>query len=505
MADLMDSFLNTPVVAGADAGLSLLTGTLGQAAGLISQGVGRLAGGDPQSEYNKAQQVQDLLTYRPRTQWAQRALGAVGQGLETAANSAPIRAIADPLSNGLLQSGVSPYDIAGLTSAAGLLLGGPVEDAAESRIASLGREPVSVPRAAPFPQYAEAYPPVPPPTTGFDAAKGKEYLAKGESPETAAFMKERAAAQKDIAAGNYTPYFPVDERYDADPSNYQAAGNTLTDTLPKKQATIDKHTAAIDTPEARQRLNDAYDAGIASGGHDRWYQMGQLEKEFTDELGPEAGRAAFKARFADAMAATTGGADPTSNLLMASYGNNLAATGTAIPDAAYKMPVPIGGRYVTGNMAQYGGLLDRGEIPVTNEKRHNFSRNFLGDTDPATIDEQMTGIITPGKAAPAGGQYGIYENLLNQVAAERGVDPRDFQDVAWGGKKSMDTGGKYVGKPMIQHVNEAIERTSRLTGLSPRDVVRRGIVRGDIPVYGLGALSAGAGLLSLSGGEDDVN
>ena len=274
----------------------------------------------------------------------------------------------------------------------------------------------------------------------------------------------------------------MEDRYDADPSNYPTDANTLTDTMPVKQATIDKHVAAIDTPEARQlaRLNDAYDAGVSSGGHDRWYQMGQLEKEFTDELGPTEGPKQFKARFADAMAATTGGADPTSNLLMAGYGNHLAATGTPIPDAAYKMPVPIRAG-ICSNMAQYGGLLDRGSIPVENEKRFNFSRNFLGDTDPSTIDEQMTNIISPGKASPGAGQYGTYQGLLNSVAEERGVDPRLFQEVAWGGKKSMDTGGKYVGKPMIQHVNEAIERTSRLTGVAPRDVVRRGLIRGQMP------------------------
>jgi hypothetical protein len=45
--------------------------------------------------------------------------------------------------------------------------------------------------------------------------------------------------------------------------------------------------------------------------------------------------------------------------------------------------------------------------------------------------------------------------------------------------------------------------TSRLTGLSPRDVVRRGLVRGQIPLYGLAGLSAGAGLLYNGGGLDD--
>jgi hypothetical protein len=490
-----------------DAGTSMLTGTLGQGAGLASQLIGRLTGGDPKQEYQNAQSLQDALTYRPRTKWGKDALDLLGRGFESVANSAPIAAIADPIEQKIVKAGVNPYDLTGLTAGAGLLVG--PEDSFEARASYPGRLPTyaadhAAPRlSAPYPEYAAAYPPVPPSVMKIDKTSGKEYEAKGESPETKSFMKARTLVQRDIEGGNYQPYFDVDKRYDVDPSNYPAGGNTLTDTLPKKQATIDKHTSAIQTDEARARLNAAYDAGIASGGHDRWYQMGQLEHEFVDELGPEEGRKQFKARFADAMAATTGGADPTSNLLMAGYGNHLAASGAAIPDASYKMPVPIGGRFVTGNMEQYGNLLQRGEIPVANEKRHNFSRNFLGDADHSTIDEQMTGIISPGKQAPPNNTYGIYEDLLSQEAAKRGVDPRDFQDVAWGGKKSMDTGGKYAGKPMIQHVNEAIERTSRLTGLSPRDVVRRGLVRGQIPLYGLAGLSAGAGLLYNGGGLDD--
>lgn len=83
-----------------------------------------------------------------------------------------------------------------------------------------------------------------------------------------------------------------------------------------------------------------------------------------------------------------------------------------------------------------------------------------------------------------------FSDLLAQTASGD-----DESGVAWGGKKFMATGGKYAGKPMIQHVNEAIERTSRLTGLAPDDVVK-GYVRGQIPLYGLGGAAVGASLLS---------
>jgi hypothetical protein len=46
------------------------------------------------------------------------------------------------------------------------------------------------------------------------------------------------------------------------------------------------------------------------------------------------------------------------------------------------------------------------------------------------------------------------------------------------------TADNYVAKPMMAHINEAIERTSKITRLSPQEVPRQGIVRGEIPIYG---------------------
>lgn len=43
---------------------------------------------------------------------------------------------------------------------------------------------------------------------------------------------------------------------------------------------------------------------------------------------------------------------------------------------------------------------------------------------------------------------------------------------------------------MIQNVNEAIERTHRITGLPKDEVVRRGLVRAEIPLYGLAGAAA---------------
>ena len=55
----------------------------------------------------------------------------------------------------------------------------------------------------------------------------------------------------------------------------------------------------------------------------------------------------------------------------------------------------------------------------------------------------------------------------------------------WAGIK-LPKDPSYVPKPMIQIVNEAIERTSRLTGLSPEEVVEEGLVKGKRPLYAKG-------------------
>lgn len=340
-------------------------------------------------------------------------------------------------------------------------------------------------------KFADEYPPVPPGVPSVDKKTGKKFTSKGSSPITEEFMKARQKVNKDIAAGEYDPFFPLDQRFYADPSQYNLVGNTLTDTLPKTQKTLDAKIAQFDTPTARESLIRAYERSANDPLAKDWYATGQLEKLFMDELGEEAGRKAYREMFAEGMAATTGGADPGSNLLMAQYGNYLRSRGMEVPDASYKMPVPIGGRYVTGNMAMYDKVLNQGNALTTSgqPKRFNFAANFMGDTSRATIDEQMTKGMTEGKFnAPPQGSYGVLEAIVGDVAKEVGVDPANFQDVSWAGYKQI------TGKPMIEFVNEAIERTSRLTGRSPEEVAK-GIPRGT-PLYeAAGSAMTGAVIL----------
>ena len=351
-------------------------------------------------------------------------------------------------------------------------------------IKNLGFDPIKMRT-----QYPDRLPPV----LAFDKIKQKEYLAKQLSPEAKLVQKASTAAQRDIEKGNYTPYFDVSKRFFADPAKYKLQGETLTQALPAKAETIAKYKAMYDTPESRSRLSKAYEAGRLDPNAENWYAMGQLEEEYIKKLGAKKGAQRFKDDFADAMAATTGGADPTSNFLMGSYGNYLREQGTPIPKNAYDLPYPIGGRFASGNMAMYDKVINQGAGLSAKEtpKRFDFSGNFLGDMNRATIDEQMMTGIYPALKAPAGDSYGVAEQVVNDLAAQYGVKPGNFQDVTWKGLKGVP------GMPMMEHINQSIERTARITNQTPQEVLDA-FIRKRAPMYSAAPL----GLLGFTPEED---
>lgn len=349
-----------------------------------------------------------------------------------------------------------------------------------------------VPGGASFTQYAEKYPEVGPPVMTLDPKKGTMYPAKQLTPEAEAFDKARAKIMKDMKKKGYEPFFDPAQRFDVDPATHPPPNVDTSQILPKKQATIDAWTAKIDTPEARARLQEAYKVGSGMPNTANWYQMGQLEQKFIKELGPIEGPKAFRDKFAASMGATTGGSDPSGNLMMSNYLNYLRQNKLPYPTAAYETPVTVGGRYGMGNINMHEKVFDQGGyagLGAENPKRHNFARDFLGETVP-TMDEQMVSGMTPGVGVPPDNTYGIYHRVLAEEAAKAGVDPRRFQEVAWAGFKHLKTPGYTQGQPMIGVVNDAIERTHRLTGMPREEILRRAVIRNEIPLYAAGDISS---------------
>lgn len=369
--------------------------------------------------------------------------------------------------------------------------------------------------AAKHKHLAERYPVAGPPEVKLkDNPKfeGETYLAKKRTPEEDAMMKDRVKIQKDMDKYGYEPYFEPSLRADVNKEFYPDSQNTLTDSVAVGADTRAKHEALADTPENRERLIEAFRRGEKIPGAENWYWMKQLEDEYIKEYGAEEGRKQFKSRFAGGMAATTGGMDPMNNLMLSQYGAFNTTHGIPIPEAGHQIPSPMGGPYVYGNLKNYYRMNGPGGLDmdaIVNPKRHNFQYNFLGHEDKATIDEQMSELLQIPKGAPPSGNYGSYELPVHRVAAELGVEPRYAQEVMWAGGKQMKNEAKAAkkgkvlsnheaGKPMIQFVNDAIERTHRLTGMPRAEIVRRALVRGEIPLYGTAGMATLAGMHGLN-------
>ena len=366
-----------------------------------------------------------------------------------------------------------------------------------------------------FPDLATRYPETAPPEWAHDPKKKVDYLAKRLSPEALAVQTAKKVIQKDIEEGRYKPYFDPLKRYDASSSEFGVKAPT-TGIKKVKPETQVKYEAHARSPEAIQRLSGAFERGMLQPREaSDWYLMGQLHNEYVAKHGPKIGSRLFKERFADAMSATTGGADPTSNFLTSHYGNYVKAHKQQFPEKSYDLPFPIGGRYIGGNIDQFNKMIMQGKgVTPANPKRYNFSHNFLGDASGSTIDEQMSGLYDPKMSVPPEGTYGHYEGALADLAKKtKGAkSPRHFQEVAWAGAKDIGTKGGYRASPMISHINQSIERTSRLTGLSPDEVVAQNLVDVKGPMFKKGGRvgkAHGGGIAqlqqNLQGAFSDLN
>ena len=369
-----------------------------------------------------------------------------------------------------------------------------------------------------FPEYAEVYPPMGPGTPGV-GERGNAYFSRQLTPEAEEFKAVRARHMADMKKSGFVPYFDPAKREYTDPTHYPPNVNTL-NVLPSgrgkgevKVASQQKTIASLlekygGEKALTERLEAGYRRGAQSPDAFDWYAMKQLEDEFIKEYGAVEGRKQFQNKFATGMASTTSGQDPTGNLIMSQYGNYLRAHNMPYPETGANMPFPTSGQYMGTNIQAHKDIFDRGGFSALDEsqpKQHDFSQALTGNRNVSVMDKQMVGGMGPqqmvkGKMKPVldqgapPGQYGIFAGVAHNLAKKLGVMPANIQDVAWAGFKNSP------GKPMIQHVNEAIERTHRLTGMPREEIVRRGLVRGEIPIYGISGLAT---LPALVPGEGD--
>ena len=342
---------------------------------------------------------------------------------------------------------------------------------------------------------------------GTGTYRSKEYTA-----EETRLLAARNKVMEDMKQG-YTPYFDPAQRYDVDYQQYLRLFGQ-----PENTADLTKKIIKGEPPQLNMgALDQAYTTGAALPDAEGFYKMGQLEREFINRYGPDEGRRQYVAKFSTPMAATTAGVTPTQNLMLAMYGNFMREAGKPLPAVkgeAYNIPYPIGGgKYgPTGNLQQYQKAAEAGGFDYTvNPKRYDFDWAFRGRRDAPVIDEQMMKGMTgePQGAEAAKGGYGYYSKPVSERAGAFNVDPIQYQEVGWAGLKNQSdiaaaikrgatperaAEQAFQGQPMIQDVNDQIERTSRLLQIPPAEVVRRGLVESKLPTYALpfGFLGAGA-------------
>ena len=396
------------------------------------------------------------------------------------------------------------FDPSAPVKAAGMMVGGGTPFAKPGAVGLGGGELFGK-----YAKYAKDYPPVGPPklmeklpggkagkelNVGEQAAdklvqEGKAFWSKNLTEEATQFAADRIRVMREMERGGYDPHFPLSMRADVDPAHYPTPHKMSEAAMPAKAETVEKYLKQYGTPAARDRLIKGYERGLQLPGADRWYFMKQLEDAYIKELGTKAGRERFAQEFAGGMAATTGGANPTANLLMQHYATFLEQKGLPVPAKSHQYPFPIGGRYAESNMQQWQKFLENGKqlFGPKNPKRHDFAHAFLGHPV-SVIDEQMTQALVPGLMQPE--FYSPAQRVVDAVAKKMGVDPRGFQDVTWAGLKALKeearTGKPFTYEgPMMAHINSAIERTHILTGAPREEIVRKSLVRKQMPLYGI--------------------
>jgi hypothetical protein len=382
--------------------------------------------------------------------------------------------------------------------AGGLESGGMVATSGAARQAPAGMGHNGGP---PFPELADRYPETGPGEMKFDKKKNKEYLAKKQTPEEDAFMAKRLEIIQDMEKNGYKPYFDVSKREQVDPSNYKFNEE---DPGP---ATLARATDARKEKGYKEAFDDTtldkLRAGFSKATGDQlahnWYFVKQMEDEFIKRLGPEAGRKAFSDKLRS-IAVTTAGLEPTTNIILAHYADFMrkAHPGEPIPSASPDLPSPVrGGKYgASNNIRNYENLGDKELDPAVQPKGYSFQGDFLGREDLATFDDQMSSTL-PGKPSQPE-LYGTVQEMMEHLAAEHGTTPANFQGVTWAGLKGTK------GKPMMSHWNDMIERTSRLTGLSPEEVLDR-YVHSSGPVYSGGPAATGmAGVVDALAGQQEA-
>lgn len=272
-----------------------------------------------------------------------------------------------------------------------------------------------------------------------------------------------------------------------------------------RQAKTPPIMSEIDTPENRARIMGLVEQGRAKGA-DAWYHSGGIKDKFIEVLGPEQGPAAFD-EFMALKAATSPRSTVDQNLRRASVPYQSSRQGGRLDLSADEFPEGTGHMaHTTAHLPALRRLQETGRLgdPWQQQKITSYFENLRGNYTPVTSDTHNFQIWTGHNRSPTQAQYKAIERMQQEMAAELGMDPAEFQSALWAGA------GDITGVANVQNItpamNERVANTARNLGVSEDEAARR-FIRGDTRLYsqaGLPAAGIGAGILAMPGEESSA-
>lgn len=258
-------------------------------------------------------------------------------------------------------------------------------------------------------------------------------------------------------------------------------------------------------------IRDAVARGVEENAAP-WYIGDPIAEAFVNELGPDAGRAAFN-RWADFVGATSTRSKVPSNLRAAGLFYHLEKQGQlpelsllreATKRGGFERPAGFGHLAQSAQNKNIAGILEHGRLdPHNNPKPAAFAENIKGNFRPLTADahfSRMVGVRTPGGKladAPPKNRYAAIERAVQRVAEEQrasGLLPdipgraptAPWQASLWVG--GADETGVMSGTRALPEIFDwRIQETARALGITPQQALKK-FIRGEIPMLGLGGV-----------------
>lgn len=342
----------------------------------------------------------------------------------------------------------------------------------------------------------------------YDDKKQQWFTRKVSSPDEKKLQKSIKEAEDWLAQpGNNQPVYDLQNLYRPEQQNQTLAYATRPKGVPDWIA--DQYG-----DDFKKLMKEK---ALAPSNPNAWkfYWTGPEQDEFFKAYGKEKGQEEFQKLMSN-MGATTSGARPAQNVRSATYHWIREGQGLPLPVAP---PYPYGHNKYGTHLNSLNSLLDNGGVslpPGQHPKGATFAGNLSGQTSDATMDEVMTtghGLLSGTGApqmAPFEGTYGVPVQKMREVTKDlkrtkgkipqevvSGLTPMDVQSKVW-----AELGGTpSYAKPLLEHLSDRAQVTSRVTGLPVAEVMRL-LREKKMPLLGVGAGLLGNGYLDAIGVED---